>query len=84
MWGNSESVLGNVDILVEEKEDHRAFQMEAQLEQNIRSIKLRFDHLPLGKYISSTDEEKEVTEHGLLFKYPEGWRSLSTPLLVLN
>lgn len=84
LWGNSESVLGNVDILVEEKEDHRAFQMEAQLEQNIRSIKLRFDHLPLGKYMSSTDEEKEVTEHGLLFKYPEGWRSLSTPLLVFE
>ena len=28
--------------------------------------------------------DKEVTEKGLLFRYPEGWRSLSTPLLIFK
>lgn len=84
IWGNSESVSGNVELSILEKEKCREFQIEAQLEQNIRSIKLRFDHLPLGRYIGSIDEDKEVTEQGLIFKYPEGWRSLSTPLLLFQ
>lgn len=84
LWGNSEPVFGNAKILVEEKDGNQEFQVEAELDKNIRSIKLRFDHLPLGKYISSVDEDKEVTEYGLLFKYPEGWRSLSTPLLIFE
>ena len=84
LWGNDVKSEGHVKLIVEKYEDYRDFQIEASLDRNIRSVKLRFDNLPLGKYISSTDEDKDVTERGLIFKYPEGWRSLSTPLLIFK
>ena len=84
LWGNDVKEPGSVELLVNECETHKEFQVDASLTKNIRSIKIRFDGLPLGKYISSVDEDKEVTEKGLIFKYPEGWRSLSTPLLVFE
>ena len=84
LWGNDVPAKGYVKLRVESYEDHKDFQIDASLDRNIRSVKLRFDNLPLGTYISSTDEDKEVTERGLLFKYPEGWRSLSTPLLIFK
>ena len=84
LWGNDVKSEGHVKLSVKKYDDYRDFQIEASLDRNIRSVKLRFDNLPLGKYISSTDEDKNVTERGLLFKYPEGWRSLSTPLLIFK
>jgi len=84
LWGNDVKTSGSVELHINNHEEYREFQVEASLTQNIRSIKIRFDGLPLGKYISSVDEDKDVTERGLIFKYPEGWRSLSTPLLVFK
>jgi len=34
--------------------------------------------------ISTSDQDREITEYGLNLKYPEGWRSLSHPLLVFE
>ena len=84
LWGNDVPVEGNVCLSVEKNKDYNDFQVDATLYKKIRSVKLRFDNLPLGTYISSVDEEKDVTERGLLFHYPEGWRSLSTPLLIFR
>ena len=84
LWGNDVAEEGSVKLCVDEHEDYNEFQITASLNQNIRSVKLRFDNLPLGTYISSVDEDKEVTEYGLIFNYPEGWRSLSTPLLIFK
>lgn len=50
----------------------------------VRSIKVRFDNLPLGKLISLTDSDKEINESGCYFDYPEGWRHLSHPLLIFE
>lgn len=84
IWGNDMPVEGNVNLHIEKSTDFNEFKVDASLNQKIRSIKIRFDNLPLGEYISSVDENKVVTEKGLIFKYPEGWRSLSTPLLVFK
>lgn len=84
LWGNDVKVEGETTLCIENYDNYRTFEITASLNENIRSIKLRFDNLPLGTYISSTDEDKKVTEKGLLFKYPEGWRSLSTPLLIFK
>ena len=84
LWGNDVRTEGRVNLNVERFEDYNSFQVDATLDRKIRSIKLRFDNLPLGKYISSVDEDKDVTEKGLIFKYQEGWRSLFTPLLIFK
>ena len=79
LWGNDVKTQGSVELHIDNHDGYDELQVDASLTQNIRSIKIRFDNLPLGTYISSVDEDKEVTEKGLLFRYPEGWRSLSTP-----
>ena len=84
LWGNDVAVEGNVELSIDNHNGYNDFQINASLDKVIRSVKLRFDNLPLGTYISSVDEEKNVTERGLLFNYPEGWRSLSTPLLIFR
>lgn len=84
VWGDTERVEGNVRLDISDTEDGKSFKIAAALGRDVRGVKLRLDGLPLGTLISLTSEDKEVTEHGLKYNYPEGWRSLSTPLLVFR
>lgn len=84
VWGNTEKRKGSVKLRVDDVSGAKVFKAEAELDCLIRGVKIRFDNLPLGTLISLTDEDKEVTEYGMYLKYPEGWRSLSTPLLVFR
>ena len=84
LWGDTEKASGKVYLDIRTSDRNRTFKIKAELEKNIRCVKLRFDGLPLGKLISSVDEDKDITEYGLLLRYPEGWRSLSTPLLIFQ
>ena len=79
VWGNAERTDGEVVLEVSDAKFGKAFDVSARLGQPIRGIKLRFDNLPVGTLISLTDEDKAVSD-----LYPEGWRSLSTPLLVFK
>ena len=84
VWGNTEKRKGSVKLCVDDISGGKLFKTEAVLDGMLRGVKLRFDNLPLGTLISLTDEDKAVTEYGIYLKYPEGWRSLSTPLLVFR
>lgn len=84
VWGNAEPADGEVVLEISDSKYGKAFDVSARLAQPIRGVKLRFDDLPVGTLISLTDEDKAVTEYGICLKYPEGWRSLSTPLLVFK
>lgn len=84
VWGNDESEEGEVTVSLSDIPQGKAFDLSARLTKPIRGIKLRFDNLPVGTLISLVDGDKEVTNYGLCLKYPEGWRSLSTPLLVFK
>jgi len=82
VWANTEHVDGGIAVGLSELTDGTAFSVKATLPLPIRSVKLRLDELPLGTLITLTDEDKEITEYGRISRYPEGWRTLSTPLLV--
>ncbi len=81
VWGNTERRAGSVTLNVDDTADGKVFKARAELDCLVRGVKIRFDNLPLGELISLTDEDKKITEYGLQLKYPEGWRSMSTPLL---
>lgn len=84
VWGDTERVQGGVKLEISEIADGKSFKIDAVLDRDVRGVKLRLDGLPLGTLINLTSEDKEVTEYGLKYNYPEGWRSLSTPLLVFR
>lgn len=84
VWGNDVEVEGHASISMDKVQEGVSFSMKARLEKPIRSLKIRFDGLPLGTLINSVDEDKEIDEKGLCLSYPEGWRSLSWPMLVFK
>lgn len=84
IWGDSEHITGSANIKITASSHGKRFLLSSSLDRPVRAMKLRLDHLPLGKLISLISEDKEVTERGLLYRYPEGWRSLSTPLLIFK
>jgi len=84
VWGNTEKTDGSVRVSVNDCELGKTFDISARLDKPVRGVKLRLDGLPVGKLISLTDEDKDVTEYGSLYRYPEGWRSMSTALLVFE
>ncbi len=84
VWGNTEPVSGGVELVVSEEDGGLKIDAAASLDKNIRCIKVRLDGLPLGRLVSLIDKDHEVTEYGAVYNYPEGWRSLSMPLLVFR
>ena len=85
LWGDSELVDNSfVNFDIEKEAKSLKFTAKTQLNRNIYGFKLRFDDLPLGKLLTLTEKDIDITEYGHLFRYPEGWRELSTPLLVFQ
>ena len=84
VWGDTEKVSGQAKLRLKKHRDSLNINARAKLDKKIRSIKVRFDNLPLGKLISLSSKDKDVTEYGLHLRYPEGWRDLSHPLLVFE
>lgn len=84
VWGNDVHEDGSVSLKIEDLNEVKRFYISASLSREIRGVKLRFDDLPLGKLISLIDEDKEVTEKGALYRYPEAWRTFPTPLAVFK
>lgn len=84
MWGDTEKVSGKASLHIESNKNESVCQLSCTLNQDVRGVKLRLEHLPLGTLVSSIDEDKKITERGLLLHYPEGWRSLSYPFLVFQ
>lgn len=84
VWGDEEFVKGNVSLSHKKENGKHVLSVSGELEQNVRSIKLRIDGLPIGKLLSTIDFDKQIDENGLQLTYPEGWRGLQTPLLVFD
>lgn len=61
------------------------FKIYARCSKTIRCVKLRFIDVPPGTIVNLRESEsQEIPQSGLLYKYPEGWRHISTPLIVLK
>ncbi|MBQ8407188.1 MAG: hypothetical protein IJY38_04635, partial [Clostridia bacterium] len=84
VWGDTERTEGSVNLSIADTAEGKRFLVKATLDKPVRSVKVRFDNLPLGTLINLTDRDREVTDYGMHLSYPEGWRSMSSPLLVFR
>ena len=85
VWGDTEVVPHSMmEFSLNESKDNVSFILKGQLNQPVISMKLRLEDLPLGTLLSLSENDLDITEYGHLFRYPEGWRSLSYPLLTFK
>lgn len=84
VWGESEHVDGAVSLSYLDHGNARSFFLASRLDEGIRAVKLRLDGLRKGTLVSTIDGEREIGKDGLLLHYPEGWRSLSYPLILIR
>ena len=85
VWGGTEKVDGQAILEVTDIDGKLSFDITAKLPMTIRSTKLKIKGLPLGTLVSLLDQiDRKVTPYGMLYKYPEGWRGVITPLLVYD
>lgn len=53
--------------------------------EDIRCIKITIHGLPEGKMINLINAQpREIPKEGLNLKYPEGWRDVGTPLVIME
>ncbi|MDE6962083.1 MAG: hypothetical protein K2P30_00465, partial [Lachnospiraceae bacterium] len=89
IWaGGQMEIPGNVTVKACVCEQGILVEASAFLEEvseDIRSIKLVIHGLSEGKIINLTDARpKTIPEEGLILKYPEGWRDVGTPLVIMK
>ena len=83
--GGQEVTHGQVLLRVVKDETKTTFEIEAECERTIRCTKLFFRGLPDGEIMNLRETKAlAVPPQGLILKYPDGWRGLYTPLIVLR
>ncbi len=75
---------GGLRLRASRRGERLRFDITARAPSTIRSVKLTFKDQP-GRTVEALREGPQpVPGEGLLLRYPEGWRGLYTPLLVLR
>lgn len=82
VWGDTEQVEGKCSLTYKNEDRGGTFDISASLDRPIRGIKLRLEGLPCGTLINCFDDNRPVDKIGMLLRYPEGWRTLTSPYLV--
>jgi hypothetical protein len=85
-WAGGQAVAaGGVAMTAMAGERTTTFEIEAHAGTTIRCVKLVLKGLPAGDVVNLRETERRpVPAEGLLLRYPEGWRNLYTPLVVLE
>ena len=86
--GGQEKAQGEAHIRIEDNGDSVQVKIEAAVKnvfEEIRCVKLKIDGLEYGTIVNLIDaREKTIDEKGIILRYPEGWRDVGTPLLILK
>lgn len=83
--GGQERVEGFVSLEAVAQANSTCFEIEAHCTKTIRCVKLFFTNVTPGVIVNLREgSAREIPETGLNLRYPEGWRELYTPLVVLQ
>ncbi len=83
--GGQEKANGAVSVQVQRDGECTTFALQANAERRIRCVKLVIKGIPNGTIVNLREaDEKIIPEGGAIYKYPDGWRGLYTPLIVLK
>lgn len=87
VWaGGQEKTRGNVSLIATKQDERILFNITASdFHTNIRSVKLTIHGLKPGKLLNKLDlTQPNINGEGMILHYPEGWRTLDTPMLVIE
>lgn len=83
--GGQEPAPGSVTVRVTSGEDRTTFAVEATSSRPIRCVKLLLTGVPDGAIVNLRETDHlEIPPEGTILRYPNGWRGLYTPLVVLR
>ncbi len=83
--GGQEKVDGFVSLAAVARANSTTFEIEVCCTKTIRCVKLFFTNVTPGVIVNLREgSARQIPETGLNFRYPEGWRELYTPLVVLQ
>lgn len=84
--GGQTEAKGSVSLSVERQMDSTyRLSLDAALTRTIRSVKLNVSFPANARILSLINGTHHRIDHeGLLLRYPEGWRDVTTPLVVLE
>lgn len=86
--GGQIKVSGRVEVSGQVCENGVRIKANARMgnvSEHIRCIKVTLYHMPEGKLVNLIDSRpREIPSQGLNLKYPEGWRDVGTPLVILK
>lgn len=83
--GGQEKAPGNVTIEMKAHNDRTTFKIEASCLKTIRCVKLFLTNVATGPIANFREAASvEIPADGRILRYPDGWRGLYTPLLVLQ
>jgi hypothetical protein len=83
--GGQELAEGSVSLHAQNRNGRVSFQLRASTDKTIRSTKLSIEGLPHGEIVNLRETGRQtIPPGGLVFRYPDGWRGLYTPLAVLR
>lgn len=83
--GGQERAAGAVSVRATGDERRTTFEITAACERTIRCVKLLLVGVPDGDVANLRETDRlEIPADGLILRYPDGWRGLYTPLVVLQ
>jgi hypothetical protein len=83
--GGQEPAPGYVELKAVASGAKTSFAIIAECNSTIRCVKLVFDQMPVGAIVNMRESDRrEIPPTGLVMRYPDGWRNLYTPLVILQ
>lgn len=83
--GGQEKASGHLQLHALQDPMRTTFTIRASADRHIRCVKLIIKNVPDGAIVNLRETtSKSVPPEGLIYRYPDGWRGLYTPLIVLS
>ena len=83
--GGLEKAPGSARIDIHKGDTDYRIGIQADMVKKIRCVKLVVENVPKGKIVNlRSDETSTIPADGMILNYPNGWRELATPVLMIE
>ncbi len=82
--GGQEKCAGSCQVEIKKVENFYTIDASAKHFEKIRRLKVKLYNQPTGKISGRRRYDSEVSEAGEIFRYPNGWDDLFTPLITIS
>lgn len=82
--GGQENANGSCNIKVTLKDEKYLIDVYATKDEYIKKVKVTLYEEKLGKVIARRRYDSDINERGTIYRYPNGWDDLFTPLITIK